>query len=248
MTYRLYSFVKFFEKEKYADDFISGKLFCNTLRYFRDLEEKSDGRGDSYEGATALIQPKGKIVKFTPVDGGNPFELREEDFSGPILVHTDENLSHRIFCMYAIYIDDSFAEFSDEEVSDEEVAKRIASVNNKMKLHEECFNMGRHAVWIYDVEPFVKALEACENANRIKVRKGLVKYYDGTSFDGDFKEDEAIFHKQEKFSHQKEYRLAFKPFSDSPFLEIGSMENYAKKMSADEVRKLEIQVLPNELV
>lgn len=242
-----YCFVKFFEKEEWADDFMQGKLYCNTLQYFRDREQATDGRGDPLEGAIGLIQPGQAIIKFSfNSETIKDFTLDPKGMVGPLIMFSNENLAHNVYCLYAIYVDDSFEEFTDEELTDEELAKRVASVNNKLKLHEDCFGMGQHAVLIYAVEPFMEALKLYEKSNKIRLRRGLVRYYDEESFHGDFKEEEAIFHKQKKYSHQKEYRVAFRSPSRAAFtIDIGSMEAYAKKMSADDVRNLSVTVMPN---
>lgn len=248
MAYRIFCFVKFFEKEEWADDFMQGKLYCNTLQFFSELEQKEDGRGDPYEGAAALLQPHGTVIKFSfNNDKMKDFTLDPNDVVGPIVIHSSENLAHNVYCLYAIYIDDSFEEFSDDELTEEELAKRVASVSNKLKLHEDCYRMGTHAVLIYAVEPFIEALKLYEKNNNIRLRRGLVRYYDEIVFNGDFKEQEAIFHKQKKFSHQKEYRIAFCSAAQSAFtIDIGSIENYAKKMPVNDIRQLSITVAPRE--
>jgi hypothetical protein len=248
MGRRIFCFVKFFEKEEWADDFMQGKLYCNTLQYFRDREQTEDYRGDPFEGAISLIQPHQAIIKFSfNSDKIKDFTLDPNDMVGPMIVHSMDNLEHNVFCLYAIYVDDDFEEFSDEELTDEELEKRIQSVSNRLKLHEDCFGMGQHAVLIYAVEPFIEALKKYEKDIGIRLRRGFVKYYDETTYHGDFKEAEAIFHKPQKYAHQKEYRLAFRSPNKSAFtIDIGSIEAYAKKMTADDMRKLSLRVEPRK--
>ena len=171
------------------------------------------------------------------------FTIDCDDLVGPVVIHSEENLSNNVYCMYSIYIDDHFEEFSDNELTDHEFAMRVASVNEKLKFHEDCYQMGQYAVLVYAVEPFMEALKLYGKNNNIKIRQGLVKYYDETAINGDFKEHEAIFHKQRKYARQKEYRLAFRSSSKSAFtLEIGSIENFAKKMTIDEIRQVSVTV------
>ena len=227
---------------------MQGKLYCNTLQFFSELEQKEDGRGDPYEGAMALLQPHGATFKFSfNSEKMKDFTLNPDDIVGPIVIHSNENLAHNVYCLYSIYIDDSFEEFSDDELTDEELGKRIASVSDKLKLHEDCYGMGQHAVLIYGVESFIEALKLYEKNNNIRLRRGHVRYYDETVFNGDFKEHEAIFHKQKKYSHQKEYRIAFRSPTQSAFtIDIGSIGNFAKKMTVDDIRQLSITVAPKE--
>lgn len=248
MTYRIFCFLKFFEREEWADDFMQGKLYCNTLQYFRDREEADDQRGDPLEGAVGLMQPdKVAITISLSNDIERSVAIKPEDIVGPITIHTNENLEHNVFCLYAIYTDDSFVEFSEEEITSAELFARIASVNEKLKLHEDCFTLGTHAVLIYSVEQFMRALESYELRTGIRLRKGRIKYYDERSFHGEFKAEEAIFSKQKKYAHQKEYRIAFRTNTKSVFtLNIGSMESYAKKLTIEEARDLAVTIAPKD--
>lgn len=248
MTPRIYLLVKFFEKEEYTDSFLNGNLYCNTLQYFNDLEQTSDGRGDPYEGVSAVLQPEGKIFKLTSPDGNfKEIVITEKDFSGPIIIRANHNLANNVYCLYAIYIDDTFTEFSDEEISDDELEKRVSSVSQKLNFHNDCYKMGTHAVLIYDVKKFFDALRKHAEDNKIPLRRGLVKYYDNKKHDGEFPEDSQIFHKLEKFAHQKEYRLAFRSIDNTPkTLKIGDMSSFAKKIDIDDLKKISVEVRPNE--
>jgi hypothetical protein len=240
--------VKFFEKEEYADSFLRGELFCNTLQYFNDLEQTGDGRGDPYEGVSAILQPKGRTFKLTSPDGSfEDIVITEKDLAAPVIVRANRNLANNVYCLYAIYIDDTFTEFSDEEISDDELEQRVLSVNRKLKFHDDCYKMGTHAVLIYDVKQFFDALDKHVRDNKIPLRRGLVKYYDENTHDGDFPEDRQIFHKLEKFAHQKEYRLAFRSIDNTPkTLKVGEMSAFAKKIDMDDLRKISVAIRPNE--
>ena len=49
----IFFFVKVFENTKYMEDFLDGKLFMNTLAYFRTVEDNEDAnRGDKYEAVS----------------------------------------------------------------------------------------------------------------------------------------------------------------------------------------------------
>ena len=55
---RIFTLVKFFEKEGHARDFIAGKLYLNRLSYFKKMEEEQDvNRKDRHEGVTQWLQP-----------------------------------------------------------------------------------------------------------------------------------------------------------------------------------------------
>ncbi len=55
---RIFTLVKFFEKEGHARDFIAGKLYLNRQSYFKKMEEEQDlNRKDRHEGVTQWLQP-----------------------------------------------------------------------------------------------------------------------------------------------------------------------------------------------
>lgn len=244
MTYRLFCFVKFFEEEAWADDFMKGRLYCNTLQYFKDLEQNGNGRGDPYEGAVALIQPKHAVIKISFNDEKmKDFTIDQKDIVGPVVVQSYDNLSHNVYCLYAIYVEGGDDEFSDENLTPDKFAKRVDLVKGKFKLHDDCFGMGKHAVLIHTVQPFMEALMAYEVKSNMKFRRGIVKYYDENTYNGDFKEHEAIFHKQKKYSHQNEYRIAFRSAGNVAFtVDIGSMDKFACKLTADQVRNMSMEL------
>ena len=49
-------FIKFFEKIEYAQDFSYGKLYFNTPKYYQELENKTNirGQGDKNEGVAVV--------------------------------------------------------------------------------------------------------------------------------------------------------------------------------------------------
>ena len=65
----------------------------------------------------------------------------------------------------------------------------------------------------------------------------MVKYYDETTFHGDFSEQDVPFRKQSRFAYQKEFRVCLQTptVGDEPLIfEIGDMSAFAiKARSAD---------------
>jgi len=55
----VFAFVKLFDNKDFAQASVSGKLFMNTIRSFKEYkDEAGELRGDEYEGIVALYQPK----------------------------------------------------------------------------------------------------------------------------------------------------------------------------------------------
>ncbi|WP_455104165.1 hypothetical protein [Peptostreptococcus sp.] len=58
-------FIKFFGEREYAQDFSSGKLYCNTPKYYQELENntKIKGQGDKNEGVAEVSGMKKLVFK-----------------------------------------------------------------------------------------------------------------------------------------------------------------------------------------
>ena len=70
-------YVKFCEQERYADDFMAGTLFMNTLGYFKRLEDTSGkGRADPNEAATHWWQPSDIVMKLSSKASESRFSKR----------------------------------------------------------------------------------------------------------------------------------------------------------------------------
>lgn len=241
MGYRIFGLIKFFEEEAWANAFINGSLYCNTLKYFQSIEEDVDGRGDRLEAASAIIQPEGKIFKLS--FGGQEVVVDEKDLAGPMIVHRNTDLKNHVYCMHAVYLDDQTEKYLDVELSEEEMQQRLIDLSEKMRLHDDCYKMGQYAVFVYGPEQFFDAIKSYEEVSRMRFRKGLVRYYDEASFNGEFKEEEVIFKKQKKFSYQKEYRLAFPAVGENAVtINIGSLKDFALKITAEKIRTVSFSV------
>ena len=69
--------VKFFEKKEYAESFVKGKLYLNTVSYFRKHEDSA--RGDDYEGRPTA--PPIKSVTFNDTKFSVPEDAPLAHFS-----------------------------------------------------------------------------------------------------------------------------------------------------------------------
>ncbi|WP_419535901.1 hypothetical protein [Endozoicomonas sp.] len=96
MNIRIFFFVKVFDNEQYAEEFIKGRLFANRLSYFRKLEEgENANRSDFYEGLYAWHQPD--QIRFE-ING------REiTDIAGPVSVQNMHCDSLNLFCIYTAH-------------------------------------------------------------------------------------------------------------------------------------------------
>ncbi len=236
-----FGFLKIFEKEEWAEQFLKGKLYCNTLRYFRAREQSEDGRGDPLEGASALIHPwEAKITISSPKLGLPPILLDSSNLAGPVVMHLDAHLDQRVFCMYAIHFNDNELRFETKDADDAQ--QRIEIVKQRFRLDERCYGLGTHAVFIHDARRFLEALGACADKIGKKIQHGLVKYYDDTK-GGPIRSSNPVFQKSHRFDYQREYRLAFEHDGAGAFeLDVGDMRAFAVKIPAQQLRDIQCEV------
>ena len=72
--------------KEYVEYFLDGKLYCNTVRYFRDK------RYDEFEGADFLHPTTLRLDSHT---------IPEEDLAGPVILHSNFVADLNVFCMFA---------------------------------------------------------------------------------------------------------------------------------------------------
>jgi hypothetical protein len=237
-----FGYLKIFECEEYADQFLAGKLFCNPLKYFRQLEIGEDGRGDPLEGAFGLVQPHElkALTISAPGTGLPPIKLNKSDMVGPIILHREADLLQRVFCMYAFHFEKRELEFTG---GDADYDVRLENVKDRFQVDERCYHLGSHAVFIHNGQKFLEALSACGDKINQKIQYGLVDYYDESSALGASTNRNVAFRKSNRFSYQREFRLAFEASGSFPvILEVGDMRDYAIKLGAHQLRDLKVDV------
>ena len=70
--------IKFFDNEDHGRDFVSGRIYANTLAKFKRLEGVDDsGRGDRNEGTIAWLQPGQGRLEINGMD-------ITDDLAGPV--------------------------------------------------------------------------------------------------------------------------------------------------------------------
>ena len=206
----LFFFVKFTAKESYARDFLSGRLYANTVRYFRELESK--GQGDRHEGLVGWFQPtRGRLT----IEGRDI----TPDLAGPIGFSRNDILSHHLFCLYCGHTASISPDASDEEVK------------ARMQLSVQSEDFGEYAVLVRNVKEFLDRVQRALDKEGFEWRRGLVGYYDPNTFHGPFTEEEAVFRKRLEYGHQREYRFAIDTGNtgNSPLsVEVGDLSDIAE--------------------
>ena len=218
----IYVLAKFFQEEKYANDFVEGKLFANRLSYFKELEG-DEKRGDEDEGA--IVFPLGNFTLDLRVVNEDIGE--ETDF--PTIGGSDVVTSPvmrpnwfndiNLFCMYALH-DGGLQGNSVGDTRD---------LEGCLKISEHCMEFGEYAVVVTDYKEFVNRVYKTAVEAEYELRGQLVSYYyheKGTPpIDSEI---ETIFAKRKEYEYQSEYRFAIKTgtVGDYPIiLDIGKLDD-----------------------
>ncbi|MEQ9886204.1 hypothetical protein [Pectobacterium zantedeschiae] len=198
-------FVKIFSSEEYRNEFIKGNLYMNPLKYFIDLEEEHSGNiGDKHEALSAWLQPSGMrmIFKF----GDQEFEIPSSDIAAPIAIKRTHFDSVNVLCLMALHSHDISL---DGRIS----AEQVELLKDYFAVPEDVVNLGEYAVVIPNTGLFLEKVQAAsqhlvDNGEASEMIAKTVKYYDQSQTLSLTNEEEAIFHKQKSYEHQKEFRIS----------------------------------------
>lgn len=213
---------------KFADELCKleslqkGNLYLNTLRFFKELEEKTKikGIGDKNEGSMILIELQIKIYN------NETNELVYQGPAGRSAFSLDEDLQKHAFCL--CYLDYSNLEIY--ERIDNCLNARIIFTDDQKEEFKKSF--GKH-VLVVPFNIFIEKLEDTFNKEEIAFVRDLVKY-DNFSINNkerldDFMENRPnkYFWKDNYFKTQREYRIiVLNRDSDEPFkINIGNISN-----------------------
>jgi hypothetical protein len=222
-------FIKFFTEEIYADQFVAGELYLNTLSFFKRIEkEGSDGRFDSTEAVATWWQPDDILIKLNAPGIGSA-EISRKDLAAPVSTSIGAQDYVHVFCLYAVHMT-GFELLENGKVKFFE--KGADELRQQLRIDERCFKFGKFAVVISAV-PFIKKLREALTSQGHKFKDKLVRYYDDTVFHGTIPTSEVPFRKQKRFSYQQEYRVCVYPtvMHDSPItIKIGNISSMCSKV------------------
>lgn len=220
----IFFFVKVFEQEKYANDFLDGILYMNKLPHFRKIEETAEAnRADKHEGIKGWFQPNQIVIKV------NNFDINSLDMVSPASIKLDYFNNFNIFCLYAAH-SGCFKAITKENLSD---------FKKQLEIPEECLNLGKYAVVITNAFEFINRVM---NAAILKgdPMAGLVDYYDPALFNGIFSDKDVIFKKRNEYRHQREYRFAINPATTDTnplLLDIGNIRDISHMCNSESINK-----------
>ncbi|MEI9948273.1 MAG: hypothetical protein WDO74_04665 [Pseudomonadota bacterium] len=188
-----------------------GALYFETLKYFRELKDGGELRGDPDE-ALGEIYRHSQITTFkvNAADGTHIdlLDPRHGISVERLEVRYSEADRLNVYCMYAL-------------------------TPQSVYIDPRCLKFGTHAVLIRDKREFLKRVHLAYKSDGTfqAFQSELVRYVDDGVHSGDF----APFCKYRPYAYQSELRLALSPPLGRPFiLRIGSLEDIAEIcLSAD---------------
>ena len=234
---QIWLILRFFSEEKYADDFLDGKLYMNRLSYFQKQEEEcTDGRADSTEAIKMWFQPHDISLSLN-IPGIGSAKIGPADLAGPMSFTSGTASYLHVLCTYAIYT----TETSAIDQIDEQRPKLIEELKRKFTVDQRCLKLGPFAV-IVPAHPFLTQMQHELRSQKYRFNAKLVDYYDDTTFHGEIPDSEVPFRKQVRFAYQNEYRLAVDPIllsDDAISINIGSIADIgAKKVKSSNINAL----------
>ena len=227
---KVYALVKFFSENDHAEQFLDGTLFTRRLSYFRRMEEE-DGRWDSTEGTWAWLQKKGLQIRMEVPQIG-PIHIGEPDLAAPVSMSLAAHDDLHIFCSYAYYVDEARAGDDLRDIYGED---RLAELERALQIDPRCLRFGAHAV-VVPWAPFKTRVIQAVRAQSLRLRTGLVRYYDDQIFNGEFRFKDVPFRKQRRFEYQRELRVCIdsRPiYSETRTINIGSLRDIAAYAPAE---------------
>lgn len=216
---------KFFSREEYRDDFLKGRLYFNSLNYFRKAEVPDIFKqNDPYE-CCKIFQPNSIKIFF------GQQELK--DLAGPVSIcYNDDVLKSYIMCFSTIRFD------SQKQYASLDDLKRDVLFSEKM------INYGKHAVVIPRMELFVERLKKAALKKNLDFAMGPVNYYDFAKDNVLDEYPKNAFRKRREFSYQREFRFLLRKkdaVNEYVTLEVGDLSDIAQSCkSADLNGMLEI--------
>ena len=222
----IFFLVKFFTKQKYAKEFIQGKVFANQLSAFKESDEDDlTGRVDKYEGTTALYQPDKINLEI------NGYEFSSSDLAGPVRFQMNWLNRVNIVCFHAVHVRD---ELKLPNLSRE----GVAILRKELLVPDKCLSLGKYAVIIRNAAEFRKRMDAAIKARKCEFARKLVDYYSEESFHGEFEGLKAVFSKQDDYEFQREYRYAVwneSPSAHPMIINIGDISDITLEMASHEI-------------
>lgn len=237
-------FIKFFESEEWADQFLAGRLYLNTLGYFKGLESAATAdRGDPTEAVSIWLQPHDVVMTLRIPPLNVETVITEKDLAKPVQVSTTYHEQLHLLCLYAVHTDNPV-------IGEDGKIRNFATMQEQLHIDPRCFDMGKFAVVVASPALFLERLFAKMRDLGLAATGRLVNYYDDASFSGEIASSDIEFSKQKRFSYQREWRLRVNSNTANPgpiTLDVGALPQGSFKLHAREFENLNLmRFVPKE--
>lgn len=199
-TETILMFLKFGSESNINSLLENGTIYMKSIDWFRKhVDEFQNLRGDSYEGAT-------RIINIPPGDFEIPSIGYKGSHLGIHLVESYETVLGNLYCLYCI---SSHGWKSPLEI----------------KIDSSVLGFGTHCLMVKDNLKFLSLIENKLKSLNVKYRHGFVDYYDERQ--GDKKIN--LFEKRKGYENQKEFRIYVERDDTDDFsFQIGSLKDIAE--------------------
>ena len=202
-------------KEEHIHDLQkNGHLYCNTVKWFREVEKSDKNRHDGREGAfktEVLDNPE----NFTISVDGKPLTLK------PTHVRINEFYENRsklkLYCLFGF---------------------KEKHANGSYFIDKRVEEFGPKALVILNVAEFIKRVESKLRELELGCKYNFVNYYKENGVN----ENLTVFDKPKRFEYQNEFRLLFYEISPTPLsIKIGSIEDISIMLETEKLSKLSLE-------
>lgn len=207
--------LKFFENEKYQNDFLNGKLYMNTLKFFKENENLDIARADKLE---TIKEHKKQIFDAIQIGKLLLTEKNGEITDGRITKQSKKFDYCNVLCLYSLW----------KNIENEQL---VIDKRNKI--------FGKYCTVITDIEEFLnRVVKAVEKENYV-YRIQNVNYIN-KNFEYKIDNQEIPFTKFDNFSYQKEFRIAIdtkRNINEPYILDIGNLKDIAFATTIDKINE-----------
>ena len=209
---KIISLIKIVSCRDYAESILEGNLYCNTVRWFRD------NRYDDFEGSVFMDPDFLRIGDVT---------IAREERCGPVIVQPNAISDINIFCMFA---------WTSPTGGGQMLIDLKSQLGPLDQLRKE---FGDYAVVITNVTEFLRRVGHA--ARQLDTGMGrMVRYVDPTTYRTDTRDDPMTIPlvKINRFSHQKEYRIALRTNRKpaGPYtLSIGNIRDITQLLRTEDI-------------
>jgi len=211
MEHSIWLLIKLGSEEHMRDLYENGTVYINTVDFFRRKDD-DEYRGDSYEGASEIINSNTGYIQIPGVE-------EKINFQSFHLKSSYEKIDGNIYSLYCIS------------------SKGFPNLS-EFFFNDRMLDFGTHCVVFKDNEYLLRAILEELKKRRFEPIYGLVDYYDSRT--GSRKLN--VFEKRSKFEYQKEFRLYIHNPNPEPIvIKLGSLKDRAEFWESRMLKHLKLK-------